>query len=76
MCAAEDSEHVVVGSHEKPRKARGSSPDSVRTDEKEMQPRAPVMSSGVAFYPPSEELWRMCVLTIEGVAVLACACIP
>ena len=40
---------------EPPSRKRDGSPTSVRDD----LPPQPVMSSGVAFYPPSKQLWRI-----------------
>merc|ERR1719171_2791198 len=55
MCQSPSSSLDVV-----PKRAREGSPDSVRTGEPELSaPLKPTMSSGVAFYPPSKQLWRI-----------------
>ena len=63
MCAADSSssETRVINDGQDARRGRGSSssPTSVQSDSKALEPRKPVMSSGVAFYPPSTQLWRI-----------------
>jgi len=64
MCAADiatSGERVVADGQEARQKKRDRSPNTVQSDAKALQPepRSAVMSSGVAFYPPSETLWRI-----------------